>query len=275
MPFDFTLDIYKKLILEFQEKGYSFQTFSDFLKNPLERVVMLRHDVDRLPENSLKFAQYQAKLGIFGTYYIRTEEASWNEKIIREISSLGHEIGYHYENLSSIAKDMTSMPSPNNLIILLNKSIVDFQDQLERLRSIVPVETICMHGSPKSIFDNKELWKQFDYSDYGIIGEPYFDINFEDVFYLTDTGRRWDGYKVSIRDKINGYQKKWEADGLSFNTTYQLIKALQKDGLPPKIMITFHPQRWNNFGFEWCKELLFQRIKNPIKRGLIYYRNAD
>jgi hypothetical protein len=59
-----------------------------------------------------------------------------------------------------------------------------------------------MHGSPLSKWDNRDLWKRYDYRDFGIIAEPYFDLDFDEVFYLTDTGRRWDGDRVSVRDKI-------------------------------------------------------------------------
>ncbi len=38
--------------------------------------------------------------------------------------------------------------------------------------------------------------------DFGIIAEPYFDVDFKEVLYLTDTGRRWDGDEVSVRDKV-------------------------------------------------------------------------
>jgi hypothetical protein len=66
-----------------------------------------------------------------------------------------------------------------------------------------------MHGSPRSKYDSKDIWHKFSYCDLGIIGEPYFDTDFSQVFYLTDTGRRWDGYKVSVRDKIVGHQERW------------------------------------------------------------------
>jgi hypothetical protein len=46
------------------------------------------------------------------------------------------------------------------------------------------------------------LWKRYDYRELGIIGEPYLDVDFDEVFYLTDTGRRWDGEAVSVRDKV-------------------------------------------------------------------------
>ena len=57
------------------------------------------------------------------------------------------------------------------------------------------------HGSPRSRWDNQKIWQKYDYKKLGIIGEPYFDIDYNQVFYLTDTGRRWDGWKVSVRDK--------------------------------------------------------------------------
>ena len=43
---------------------------------------------------------------------------------------------------------------------------------------------------------------QMDYQDFGLIGEPYFDVDFNEVAYYTDTGRRWDGEDVSVRDKV-------------------------------------------------------------------------
>ena len=59
----------------------------------------------------------------------------------------------------------------------------------------------------------------------GIIGEPYLDTDFSQVFYLTDTGRRWDGYKVSVRDKIEKWQDEWVKEGLVFHTTDDVISA--------------------------------------------------
>jgi hypothetical protein len=77
-----------------------------------------------------------------------------------------------------------------------------FLKNLEAMRKIADIKTICMHGSPMSPYDNRLLWTKYDYRDYGIIGEPYFDVDFSRVAYYTDTGRRWDGDSVSVRDKV-------------------------------------------------------------------------
>ena len=74
--------------------------------------------------------------------------------------------------------------------MLLDKAIKSFEINLEKLRKLYPVKTICMHGSPLSKFDNRKIWDKFDYRDYGIIAEPYFDVDFDKVFYMTDKGRK-------------------------------------------------------------------------------------
>jgi len=248
---DFTIKKYNKLIKTLFQQGFVFQTYSSFIKKPENKVIILRHDVDLHPGNSLEFAHIQNEMGIKGSYYFRAVPASWNEKIIKEIASLGHEVGYHYENLTTC----------NGVIA---KAIDDFKINLERLRKLVPVETICMHGSPRSKFDSKDLWKKYNYQDFGIIGEPYFDTNFSEVLYLTDTGRRWDGDKVSVRDRVEMKNDIFKV--LSFHFTDDIIQAAKKGVLPDKIMFTFHPQRWTNKPFPWVKELLMQNLKNIVKQ---------
>ena len=126
-----------------------------------------------------------------------------------------------------------------------------------------------MHGSPRSPYDSKDIWKKYDYHALGIDNEPYLDTNFSKTFYITDTGRRWDGYKVSVRDKIPQYQDLWTAQGLVFHSTDDILKALAGGGFPRDVMFTIHPQRWNPAGLAWCKELLMQNAKNVLKRIII------
>ena len=100
------------------------------------------------------------------------------------------------------------------------------------------------------------------------------DLDFSQVFYLTDTGRCWDGYKVSVRDKIPVYQDQWIEQGLVYHTTDHLIRAVQSATLPSRIMITTHPQRWTDKRIAWAKELLLQSLKNVVKRLLIKIKGA-
>ena len=299
MP-DFTIDTYRLLLETLLSKDYSFIPFVEYLKEPLDRCVILRHDVDDKKLNSLQTARLENELGSRGTYYFRMVPESFDAGVIKQIHELGHEVGYHYEDLSMIAvrgaryavrgKEMQDQ--------LVTDAIKSFERNLEILRRIVPIETICMHGSPLSRWDNRLLWQYYDYHDFGIKGEPYFDLDFSKVLYLTDTGRRWDGEAVSIRDKAmdkgieKGRMGEWENRGNEdfntphislltphsshltphtsrltphFRSTFDIIHAARSNSLPDKIMITVHPQRWTNRPLPWIRELVWQNIKNAGK----------
>jgi len=299
---DFTIKTYKTLLESLQDLDYNFQPFGEYLQNPASLTIILRHDVDKLPENSLIFAQIQYKLGIKGSYFFRIVPQSFDERIIKEIARLGHEIGYHYEDIDFAAQNLKIKDKRKKIKVedLYDLAIESFQRNLEALWKIAPVKTICMHGSPMGRYDNRDLWKKYDYRDFGIIGEPYFDIDFAEVLYLTDTGRRWNGEKVSIWDKIRltaKYAKSSQRSqskespqstvdsqqyedskkikslneklGLEFKSTFDIIKAAEKGELPERIMMTFHPQRWTDGTLPWVKELLWQRTKNVIKKVIV------
>ena len=180
---------------------------------------------------------------------------------------------------------------------LLKLSIKSFRENLEKLRRVVPVETICMHGSPLSRYDNRKLWEKYDYREFGIIGEPYFDIDFNKVLYLTDTGRRWDGEAVSVRDKAVGSwqlakgrkglrdeetksednpatRTPYPAPVFHFHSTFDIIRACESGILPDQLMITLHPQRWYNEPIPWVRELVWQNLKNAGK-WIIVTRNQE
>lgn len=251
---DFTLRIYRKLLTTLQHKGYEFITFEQYCTSCCSsKFIVLRHDVDLKAKNSLATAQIEHELGIKASYYFRVVPESNQPNIIRAIAALGHEIGYHYEDMSIMQGDV-------------ERAYAHFVEQLNYFRQFYPVRTICMHGAPTSKWDGKDLWKYYHYRDLGIIGEPYFDVDFSRMFYLTDTGRCWDGYKVSVRDKIPQYQDQWNAQGLVYHSTQDIIRAAKQDVLPHSIMITTHPQRWNNNIFAWTKELCLQTLKNAIKK---------
>ena len=280
---DFSLDIYRELLECLQQNGYQLIGYAEYLKSQEPRAksqeprvksddkfVILRHDVDAKHSNALRMAQLEHALGVKASYYFRKSKrlpgmnyysGSMSEpEILRAVVRLGHELGYHYEDLSACDGDA-------------NQAWSHFKIWLAYFRQFYPVETISAHGSPRSQWDNKELWKQYDYKSLGIIGEPYLDTDFSDVLYLTDTGRCWDGYKMSVRDKIPEYQDAWTKQGLTWHSTKQIIKAIKANKLPAHVMLTTHPQRWTNNRGEWWKELIGQSAKNVAKRILLGIKN--
>ena len=140
---DFTLPTFQALLSAFLTEGFSFTPLSGFADGSGKKTVILRHDVDRLPGNSLATAQLEHETGIRGSYYFRIVPESYDETIIREIYRLGHEIGYHYEDLALAGGDA-------------DKAYTSFCRNLEKIRKLVPVTTICMHGSPLSRYDSRD-----------------------------------------------------------------------------------------------------------------------
>jgi hypothetical protein len=244
---DFTIYAYKELLDALILAGYKFQTFRDYLKNPLEKVVILRHDVDKKPGNSLRFAEIEHEKGLRASYFFRAVPESLHVDKLMAIKALGHEIGYHYEDMDPAKGDH-------------EKAIKSFEENLAKLRKLALINTICMHGSPLSKYDNKELWQHYDYRDYGIIGEPYFDVDYSKLFYITDTGRKWNNRDASIRDKVDS---SFEID---VKSTEHFIELIREGKMPEQMMINTHPQRWNDDLLPWVVELVSQTVKNQIKK---------
>ena len=257
---DFSVQMYRTLLFALKEAGYQCMTFEQYCRQqpPADsKIVILRHDVDKRPTNSVRVAAVEQEMGITASYYFRIVPESNNPQAIRAIASMGHEIGYHYEDMALCKGDK-------------EKAYRSFLHNLSYFRSFYPVTTICMHGAPVSAYDGRDLWRNaYDYRKENVIGEPYFDIDFDTMLYLTDTGMRWDGFRVSVRDKVP-QQSKWVEQGLVFHTTSDIIRWLHEQHPTTNIMITTHPQRWSDNRFARAKEYTVQYAKNMIKRFLIW-----
>lgn len=307
---DFTLNTLRRLLTVLQGSGYVFLSVKEFSEKKSARpgnLIILRHDVDKKPANSLAVANFESEIGIHGTYYFRIKPDSFDKGIINELASMGHEIGYHYEDLH-MASQQTKVI--RRKAISLARASEDkkgqrqkakgkceeelaaiafeiFTGNLAKLREIAPIDTICMHGSPMSRYDSRLIWKYYDYRELGIYAEPYFDFSLDDMLYLTDTGRKWNGSAVSIRDRAyvrnEGYYSDWVREPVigsamaiteqgevlhkrfSFRNTDDIVQAAMSKELPERMLITIHPQRWSKSFPEWMAELLVQNIKNPAK----------
>ena len=137
----------------------------------------MRHDVDKRPHFSLRLAQLEHDLGVKGTFYFRIVKSSFDPEVISAIADLGHEIGYHYEDLALESGDVV-------------RAFESFERNLATLREHAPIRTICMHGSPMSKHDNRLLWDHYNYRDLDLIAEPYLDVDYNEAFYITDTGSK-------------------------------------------------------------------------------------
>jgi hypothetical protein len=144
------------------------------------------------------------------------------------------------------------------------KAIHIFKQELSVMREVSDIKTICMHGNPLSKYNDRELWKTYDFLTYGIVGEAFISIH--NILYFTDTGRSWD-MQNNIRDKcghcghVPGLKK---TDDL---IDYIKIKS------PLCIYLSNHPERWastsidyyagcfQDFAINCGKSVLSRRLK--------------
>lgn len=246
---DFTLPKYLKLCRCILDSQYRVVTVADYLigKDRLEgeHIVILRHDVDRRPHNALRMAAVEAAVGIRSTYYFRAKTHTLKPALILKIAQLGHEIGYHYENLSDTRGNR-------------ERAIRDFEANLKKLRKLFPIETICMHGRPFSAWDNRDLWKDYDYREFGLIGEPYLSIDYSQIVYLSDTGRSWSPNRFNRRDKVGCGLKR------RVRSTAELMHILSARE-SNTFLIQCHPERWANGFSQWLWSFSSDWIANYTK----------
>ncbi|WP_254807792.1 hypothetical protein [Natronosalvus amylolyticus] len=254
MTRDFTFEMYEKLLQAGLEAGYHHLTVREYLSrdNLPERFIIHRHDVDRKPENSLAMARLEARYGISSTYYFRTIEKTFKPKIIREIESLGHEIGYHYEDLDRASGDVDAAHE-------------SFSRELEKVRSHVTVDTVCMHGNPLTSYDNRDMWTRTVpfFRQYDLDGEAYLSMSFETVSYFSDTGRTWKDGLLKIKDHAIGIDGK----SRQVRSTSELTDLIQSRSIPRYCILT-HPNRWAKTRSELVVETTKDLATNIAKIGI-------
>ncbi len=86
---DFTLEKYEMIVRAALEAGYSMFPVSDWADLPQSQRlgVMMRHDVDRRPQNALAMAQLEHSLGVRSTYYFRILPCAFVPQIITAIAA--------------------------------------------------------------------------------------------------------------------------------------------------------------------------------------------
>lgn len=244
---DFTFLSFRKLLEGFRNSSYQIKPFENYINQTTEgKTLILRHDVDRFPAQTQKMARMEAEMGISGTYYFRIVPSVFKPDLIREVAELGHEIGYHYEELSLLKGDY-------------KRAMEAFEKNLKALRTFYPVKTICMHGSPLSKWDNKKIWDAYDYRNYGIIADTSLDVDYNRVFYISDNGRAWNRTSVSVRDKV------YSPFHIPIRNSDHLLELIQKGALPDQVMINAHPDTFFDFGVKYMLNWGFIEAKNVAK----------
>ena len=282
MDLDFTFKKYIELIQAIAESDYGVLRIKDYLqlKEKTAKFIILRHDVDMDPFQQLKFAKIESDYGIFSSYYFRYTDEILKPEAIDEISSLGHEIGYHYEILTKARGDIT-------------KAIEIFRSELKYFQKKWDTVTICPHGgatveninayslrdlsklpfkllSNKNIFsnwNNSKIWDSYNIKDFDLIGDAYLSIDFDNILYLSDTGRSWSN-KYKIKDIVGKSNNPYQH--VKIKRTNEVIDLINEETVR-HIYILAHAEHWRDNFRDWLVWLMAQQIRRKGKLGLKWY----
>lgn len=244
---DFTLTAYMTVIQALKQRQLPVYGISRWIAERPLRGAVIRHDVDRRPMNALRMAEAEAAANVYTTYYFRVVGSAYDKDIMRAVHALGHEVGYHYEDLALCKGDAAA-------------AVVSFKRNLEDLRTAVPVETAAMHGSPLSKHNNLDIWQHASPQDFDLTGEAFITVDYHGTYYFTDTGRSWGAVAANLRDRPPGILQ----PAVLPRSTRQLCRFISETDIE-KIALSAHPERWDDRLAGWLMQGTKDQLVNGIK----------
>lgn len=161
---------YFKFLENCLEYNYKFSRFQD-IKNNEDLNIIIRHDIDFSPKLALEMAKIENSLSIKSTYFFMIRSPFYNlfsranNEIVKEIISLGHEIGLHYDE-GYYSKDI-------DLQYLIDNEINILENNFD-----IKVNAVSFHQPSKKVIDNEIKIKQIN---------TYDKLFFRDIKYLSDS----------------------------------------------------------------------------------------
>lgn len=183
----FTIDHYYTLVKLAVGKGFTFLTYADDLLHTDRKEVLWRHDVEFSPEIALQMAKIEHKLGVKATYFFQIHSEFYNvfepfhTHILKEIRSLGHEIGLHFDAHYYNIQNQEA----------LDKYITLDKEYFEKVFDIM-LRVFSFHNTNRFILSCEE----FKYGGLINVYSKYFKTNYN---YCSDSTGYW---RYEILDEV-------------------------------------------------------------------------
>ena len=146
------LDEFRGLLRGALDHGYDTMTLSAFARIAVaqppaadDRILLLRHDIDSNVPRARRMWEIERDLGVVGSYFFRRR--TWDVDFMRELSSAGNEVGYHYEELATVIKEEGAATAAEARALLgvararLRATVAEL-----RASSGLALETFAAHG---------------------------------------------------------------------------------------------------------------------------------
>lgn len=206
---EFSWNKLEEISMLFNKNNWTSLSCLQYLNNQsfTEKTVVVRVDVDRSINKSLKMAKIFKKYNINATFFFRLHSQYYNilsfqsMKTLHEIEKMGFEIGLHSETVdlySVVKKD------PKKLL----------ENDIQILNSLIekPIYGVASHGDNSGL-NNLDFWKFFNPEDFGLLYEAYdkrkFNL-FNNSIYVSDSLiTRWKVYEKGnlINSELNNIKE--------------------------------------------------------------------
>lgn len=175
---EFSLEGYRKLLLEFVSAGYDFRFFDGAYDR--NGVVFLRHDVDFCVRHATKIAVLEYELGIHSTFFFLINSALYNLfkignlNAIKEIADMGHMVCLHVDE-----EALQGLASEDKRTYL--------ERQFTAFASVLPFANCHIISRHRPNLRKHTGWLLNKYLD--VYSPPFF----KDIEYASDSRGTW-GY---------------------------------------------------------------------------------
>lgn len=149
---------YENLLLEAERHGYKAISLSTFynrltsIQKNNDKIFLNRHDIDVDLKTARKMFLVEKRRGVTSTFYFRLSTLDLD--FMREIKDYGSEVGYHFEEIATFAKEHR-IKDKKKLEPSLNKISELFLENLNRIESSIgfKIRSVASHGD----FVNRSL----------------------------------------------------------------------------------------------------------------------
>lgn len=210
--------------------------------------IIIKHDVETLSKSALALAKIEHSYGIRAIFFYQFDVFLKDIEMVRSISSLGHEIGYHYDVLDNNNGDLASadLEFQRNLQIFSNNGF--------------EIKWICPHGNPalkrvgwnsnKDFFRSDSVRSKYQGLKDIVVDKELFFSGFS---YISDAGYSFKAIRsVSDNDKV-----------ASNDVEIPDIFSYLKNRRDTPVIVSTHPHRWVKYRLIFLgKRSLFLLLKS-------------
>jgi hypothetical protein len=176
----FSPELYAETLRKAKSLGYEFPTVSDLRAgaSTCAPFLLLRHDIDISPRYALRMAELERRLGVQSSYFVLLHSLYYNPAApphwdaLRQIISMGFEIGLHYET------DFFENRGIDPLVGVLH-DVAALENILE-----IKIVSVSQHRPASSTFLQKLNDHYVDAYNHDLI---------QNVRYISDSGHKWRG----------------------------------------------------------------------------------